>query len=108
MGDSVWISQRYYSAPAYSGVRMRGSRIHLQKQKGTVMRETQKDMVLRYLKEHKEGITPKVAYYQFGIMRLADVVYKLKKDKHHIKTTTKKTINKYGAPTEYACYVLED
>ena len=71
------------------------------------MEMTQKEMVLEYLKTHEEGITPKIAYHNFSIMRLADVVYKLKKDKHNIKTTTKTATNKYGHKTEYACYTLE-
>ena len=68
---------------------------------------TQKDMVLEYLK-HNEGISHRIAEKEFGATRLADIVFKLRKDGWDIRTTTVKTKNKFGRPTEYAFYTLEN
>lgn len=68
--------------------------------------KSQKDMVLDYLK-HNNGISHRIAEYEFGATRLADIIYKLRGEGYDIRTTTVKTKNRFGRPTEYAFYVLE-
>lgn len=59
---------------------------------------TQQDQVLKYLKK-KKTITSVTAIGVFGITRLADVVFKLKKKGYDIKTEMKE-----GAHGRYAEY----
>jgi hypothetical protein len=49
---------------------------------------TQKDLVVVHLNTY-DSITPLEALTRYGIMRLADVVFKLKADGYHITTTMK-------------------
>lgn len=49
------------------------------------MERTQKDMVLDHLLT-RGSITPLEALNEYGCFRLADVIYKLKKDGWHIMT----------------------
>ena len=64
---------------------------------------SQKKRILEYLKIGKR-ITPLVALNLFGCFRLADVVFRLKKDGYDI--TTKMVPNSSGKL--YASYRLED
>lgn len=52
---------------------------------------TQKEMVLDYLETHPEGLTPLMALEQFGCMRLASTVCKLKADGHDIQSRLVRT-----------------
>ncbi len=63
---------------------------------------SQKQDILTHLETH-DSITPKEAYRMYSIMRLADVIFKLKKDGHDITTNMIKT-----KQNSYASYVLED
>ena len=60
---------------------------------------TQTTELLTYFKATSKQITPLEALNQFGIFRLADVVYKLKNKGHNIKThlitQNKKTFASY-------------
>lgn len=69
--------------------------------------ETQKDIVLKYLKEHKK-ITILEAIYQLGVTRLSAIIYNLKKDGVNIETRTKLIKAKNGRKTSVAEYILED
>ena len=68
---------------------------------------TQKEIVLRHLKENPNGLTPMQAFSYYGITRLAAKVFELKKDGVVIKTTdVKKKVGKRICV--YAKYTLEE
>lgn len=67
--------------------------------------KTQKTEVLKYMKSHK-GITSIQAFERFGITRLADIIYKLKKDGWDISAESITTKNRYGHVTTYSKYSL--
>lgn len=69
--------------------------------------KSQKDMVLDYLK-HNDGISHRIAEEEFGATRLADIIYKLRKEGYDIRTEMIKTKNKFGRATEFAAYKLEN
>lgn len=69
------------------------------------MRTTnQKVKILNYLKEH-DGITQRTANY-LGVYRLADVIFKLKKDGHYIKTELRIVENADGTQSRIGVYHL--
>ena len=63
---------------------------------------SQKEVVLIYLKDNG-SITAIEAINRLGITRLADVIYKLKKDGVKIETDKKSVETRYGK-TEIAVY----
>ena len=63
---------------------------------------SQKTEILTHL-ETGASITPIEALMQYGIFRLADVIFKLREDGHDITTDTIKTKQK-----QYASYRLEE
>jgi len=65
---------------------------------------TQKEIVLKYLKANR-FISPGYAWENFGISRLADIIFKLRSDGHDIETRIIKAINRYDRPIEYARYI---
>ena len=69
---------------------------------------TQKDIVLRHLKENKK-ISSWNAITKYRITRLSDVIHRLKKEGYHI-TTTMKThkSSTTGKTSNYALYTLLD
>lgn len=69
------------------------------------MGKSKKDDVLRYLQSHKRGITPETAWKKYSVYRLADTIFKLKKEGHKIDTIMEKNRDKYGTNT-FARYVL--
>lgn len=68
-------------------------------------KKTQKTEVLKFMQTHK-GITSFQAFERFGITRLADIIYKLKKDGWDISTESRTTKNRYGHVVNYAKYSL--
>lgn len=67
---------------------------------------TQKDMILNHLKQHGE-ITSWDAIMQYGVTRLAGVIYLLKKDGHKISSET--VVKKKGERTvTFARYRLKN
>lgn len=66
---------------------------------------TQKEMVLQYIQDFG-SITSLDAFREFGITRLADVVYKLKNDGHDITTTMETSKNRYGKAVHYGRYSI--
>lgn len=54
-------------------------------------KKTQKEMVLEHL-QNRGSITPLEALNIYGCFRLADVIYKLKKDGWHIRTEMVETL----------------
>jgi len=69
------------------------------------MKLTQKDKILRHLKEIG-AITPVQAFFDYSIMRLAAVIHLLKEDGFNISTTILKSQNKFGDKVSYAQYKL--
>lgn len=67
---------------------------------------TQTDDIRNYILNHPEGITTKVAYDLFGCTRLADVVWRLKKNGMRIVTETKSVKNRYGGNSQVAVYKI--
>lgn len=66
---------------------------------------TQKEAVLEWLDQHG-SITSNDAWFNLGITRLADVIYKLRKDGINVKTYTENVDSRYGK-TEIAVYRME-
>lgn len=67
---------------------------------------TQKQAVLQYVKDFG-SISSMEAFGDLGVTRLADVVYKLKKDGYTVKSTTESTVNRYGNKVNFSRYVIE-
>ena len=72
-------------------------------------RNTQIGDIKDYMMNH-DGITSIDAIKKFGCTRLADVIYRLKREPYnlHIKTFTKNVKNRYGGISSVAFYKLED
>lgn len=68
-------------------------------------KKTKTSEILKYLQSHKKGLTPADAYRKFGSMRLADVVFNLRKQGHDIETRTERKKDQYGNFCEYARYL---
>ena len=67
---------------------------------------TQMNEVLKYMKSHKRGITSMIAFERFGITRLADIIYKLRKLGWSIVSEQITTKNRYGHVCNYSRYYL--
>ena len=68
--------------------------------------KTQRSEILRYLKEHKRGITSEIAFKKFGCTRLASHICVFRKRGMDIETIEETTKNRYGTTTNYARYKL--
>lgn len=69
---------------------------------------SQTDIVLSELKRRKRGITTQ-DMLKFGIMRLGDCIYKLRKHGLSIETKEETCVNKCtGRKSTYARYVLNE
>lgn len=67
---------------------------------------TKIDRVLRYLETHR-GITSMQAFQNYGVTRLAAIIYDLRHHRHlNIETVNTTGHDKYGTPISYATYVL--
>jgi len=66
---------------------------------------TQKAKVLRHLQEIGT-ITPIQAFFDYSVMRLAVIVFRLKDEGYNIETTILQSENKFGEPVRYAQYKL--
>lgn len=63
----------------------------------------------RLIEEHLKSagsITPSTAWRSYGVMRLADVIYRLKKRGMEIDTETEVANDKFGNKVRYARYRL--
>jgi hypothetical protein len=67
---------------------------------------TQKEWILKFLETHKNGITPKQAEDQYGIMRLASRISDLRRDKYNIVKDTVEVPNRRGQKCRVARYRL--
>ena len=70
------------------------------------MKATQTDVLLKYLKEHDEGITSKVAFEEFGITRLSGLIFNLKKKGYPITSEEEAVQTRYGGTSIVARYRL--
>ena len=68
--------------------------------------KTQKEEILKHLTEFGQ-ITSLEAIKEYGVTRLADKVYLLRKDGFNVKTELKKFTNRYGNISSYGIYKLE-
>lgn len=59
--------------------------------------------ILKYLKKHK-SITSMQAFEQFGVTRLAAIIFNLRKE-YDIDTLMMETTTRYGETCQYAKYV---
>lgn len=66
----------------------------------------QKEIVLNHIRSFG-SITSQEAIYQYGITRLSDVVFKLKKDGYNIKSKLVEVKNRYGKSCHVSRYELE-
>lgn len=69
---------------------------------------TQTERTLQYLKTHKRGLTPLDMWSKLGIYRASDVVLRLRRKGHDIKTDIVKVKNKFGEECQVAYYTLEE
>ena len=70
-------------------------------------KETQKKRVLSHLKKYGK-ITSAEAFTWYGITRLADVIFKLRKDGYEITTQDTVGKNRYNEDCRYATYVIAE
>ena len=68
--------------------------------------ETQNNQILKHLKNHKNGITPKTAYERYGIMRLSGRIYELRQKGYTITRDDVTEKNRYGHTVTFARYRL--
>ena len=69
---------------------------------------SQNDKILKYLKTHKRGITPQIAYEKFGCLRLSGRIFDLKKRGHEITSTLVEVPNRDGDMCRVALYRLKE
>ena len=66
----------------------------------------QHEMVLEYLRKHKNGMTSKDAFEYLGIIQMPKRIWILKKLGYKIETKTETGVNRYGKPVHYTRYTL--
>ena len=71
------------------------------------MKITQKDRILRHLKDFG-SITSLEAITEYGILRLASRINDLKRQGYHIISETKTSKNRYGETTHFSVYRLAE
>ena len=69
-------------------------------------KKTQMTEVLKYMEKHKRGITSVQAFELFGVTRLSDIIFRLRKLGWDIITESITVKNRYGNVTTYARYKL--
>lgn len=71
---------------------------------------TQISDIKKYIEEHPEGITSLKAINLFGCTRLADAIFRLRKEPYNmnIVTMSKVVPNRYGGVSHVAVYKLMD
>lgn len=70
-------------------------------------KQTHYDRVLKHLQEHG-AITSWESIELFGNTRLSATIFDLRQDGFNIKSETITTKNRYGDPTHYTKYTLEE
>ena len=67
----------------------------------------QHDMVLAYLRLHKEGMTSLDAMKKFGIMQMPKRIWILRRMGYDIESITETGKNRFGETVKYTRYVLK-
>lgn len=67
---------------------------------------SQNDQILKYLKNHKKGITPMGALSLCGCWRLSARIKDLREEGHNIYTTMEVKEYENGTTKRYARYIL--
>lgn len=63
--------------------------------------------VVAYMQTHP-FITSKIAYDEYGVTRLAAIIFNLRSKGYNIKTVNVSGVTRFGWHTKYARYVLEE
>lgn len=71
-------------------------------------KSNQRVRILKYLREHPEGITSMEAFELFGITRLSAVVFDLRHQQHNVVTVMETGSNRDGDDVRYARYILKE
>jgi len=66
---------------------------------------SQKARILKHLERYGK-IDPLKAWTNYGVYRLSDVIFRLRKDGYEIETGDKVVVNKYGEKCTVAEYYL--
>ena len=70
---------------------------------------TQKELIIKHLKENKDGITSMEAILKYGATRLSGIIYNLKhKDNLNIVSEYETVKTRYGQTTVIKRYKLEE
>ena len=69
---------------------------------------SQCEMILKYMKTHKRGITPLVAMEKFGCMRLSGRIHDLRAEGYVIGSEIVEVRNRYGKICRVSQYRLVD
>ena len=70
------------------------------------MKARQVDLILKYLKTHKKGITPMIALEKFGCMRLSGRIFELRDMGYEISSEITAVRNRDGDICHVANYKL--
>lgn len=68
----------------------------------------QHDMVLAYLRLHKEGMTSLDAFNKFGIMQMPKRIWILRRMGYDIESITETGKNRFGETVKYTRYLLKE
>lgn len=68
------------------------------------MTRTHRKLILAYMREHKDGITPYDAWDAFGCSKLATRIGELRQMGYHIIKTREQGLNRYGIKTHWMRY----
>lgn len=67
---------------------------------------SKKSKVLHHLQTRSRGITGKEAWNLYGLYRLSDAIFKLRKEGYNIVTSIGEEEDKYGNKVSYARYYM--
>jgi len=71
-------------------------------------RTTQTNLIVKYMRTHKSGITSMQAIEMYGATRLASIIHSLRRRGYDIATVMEEGKNRYGGRVSYARYVLKE
>ena len=69
-------------------------------------RMSKKSKVLHHLQTKKRGITGREAWKLYGLYRLSDAIFKLRREGYNIVTSIEEEEDEYGNKVNYARYYL--
>lgn len=71
-------------------------------------KQTHRNLILQYLREHKEGLTAADAWELFGCTKLATRISELIRMGYSIVKTIEEGTNRYGVKTHWVRYRLRE